>query len=257
MLLTIAATSASPSGAPSTSTCASPSPSLTCPMSTCSWRRASSSSSDSSTGESSGTGFASRNMAAYLKCPLTRPTGIVPAPNSAFSGRSASSREWMSFWRRWRSWLLGARSASFRSLRKRGPLARGSQQLFLEKLANSGENVTVAGSYGPANVPQLMSQIDWVVVPSRWWENSPLVIQEAFMHGRPVICTGIGGMAEKVAHGVNGLHFVTSDRAHLAETIRTAVQTPGLWERLRSGIPPVYGMEEHVGSPDRSLRRAA
>ena len=43
-----------------------------------------------------------------------------------------------------------------------------------------------------------MSEIDWVVVPSRWWENSPLVIQEAFMHGRPVICSGIGGMAEKV-----------------------------------------------------------
>jgi glycosyltransferase involved in cell wall biosynthesis len=127
-------------------------------------------------------------------------------------------------------------------------LPEGPRQLFLEKLATSGENVTVAGSYGPANVPQLMSQIDWVVVPSRWWENSPLVIQEAFMHGRPVICTGIGGMAEKVAHGVNGLHFITSDRTDLAETIRTAVQTPGLWERLRSGIPPVYSMDDHVAS---------
>ena len=55
-------------------------------------------------------------------------------------------------------------------------------------------------------------------------------------------------MAEKVANGVNGLHFVTSDRAHLAETIRTAVRTPGLWEKLRSGIPPVYTMDEHVAS---------
>ena len=63
------------------------------------------------------------------------------------------------------------------------------------------------GSYSPADLPSLMREIDWVVVPRRWWENSPLVIQEAFMQRRPVICSGIGGMAEKVTHGVNGLHF--------------------------------------------------
>jgi glycosyltransferase involved in cell wall biosynthesis len=125
-------------------------------------------------------------------------------------------------------------------------LPEPQQQLFVEKLQNAGENVTVAGPYGPGNIARLMAHVDWVVVPSRWWENSPLVIQEAFMHGRPVICSGIGGMAEKVTHGVNGLHFITSDRAHLAETIRMAVQTPELWESLVSGIPPIYGMEQHV-----------
>ena len=25
-----------------------------------------------------------------------------------------------------------------------------------------------------------MAEVDWVIVPSIWWENSPLVIQEAF-----------------------------------------------------------------------------
>jgi glycosyltransferase involved in cell wall biosynthesis len=118
-------------------------------------------------------------------------------------------------------------------------------------LEGCGQNVTFAGSYGPADVPRLMSEIDWVVVPSRWWENSPLVIQEAFMHGRPVICSGIGGMAEKVANGVNGLHFVVSDPASLAETIHTASATPGLWERLREGIPPVFAMSEHTANLTR------
>jgi len=56
-----------------------------------------------------------------------------------------------------------------------------------------------------------MAAVDWVVVPSIWWENSPLVIQEAFAHGRPVICSDIGGMAEKVAHEKNGLHFRAND----------------------------------------------
>ncbi len=55
------------------------------------------------------------------------------------------------------------------------------------------DNVTVLPPYRPAEIPKLMRNIDWVVVPSTWYENSPLVIQEAFMHKRPVICSDIGG----------------------------------------------------------------
>ena len=55
-------------------------------------------------------------------------------------------------------------------------------------------------------------------------------------------------MAEKVTQGVNGLHFSVGDPRSLANVIRTAVTTPGLWDELREGIPPVYGMEEHVAS---------
>jgi glycosyltransferase involved in cell wall biosynthesis len=117
-----------------------------------------------------------------------------------------------------------------------------------EALEAIGNNVTFTGPYGPSDVPRLMAEVDWVVVPSRWWENSPLVIQEAFMHGRPVICSGIGGMAEKVAHGVNGLHFNVSDPGSLAETVRIAATTPGLWEQLRDGIQPIFGMDEHIAN---------
>jgi glycosyltransferase involved in cell wall biosynthesis len=110
------------------------------------------------------------------------------------------------------------------------------------------ENVTLVGRYAHAELPKLMANIDWVVVPSIWWENSPLVIQEAFQYGRPVICSDIGGMAEKVTDGVNGLHFRVNDPISLAQTICRAVSSPGLWQRLRSGIPDIYGMENHVAT---------
>jgi len=85
-----------------------------------------------------------------------------------------------------------------------------------------------------------MAAVDWVVVPSIWWENSPLVIQEAFAHGRPVICSDIGGMAEKVAHEKNGLHFRATIRS--ASPIRSGARSArlDLWEKLRQGIPPAY-----------------
>jgi glycosyltransferase involved in cell wall biosynthesis len=122
---------------------------------------------------------------------------------------------------------------------------------FLELVEETSGNVTYAGAYEHEDLPRLMAEVDWVVMPSRWWENSPLVVQEAFMHGRPVICSGIGGLAEKVQDDVNGLHFRVGDAESLAAAIERAATEPGLWERLRSGIPPVYTVDQHVASLTR------
>lgn len=93
-----------------------------------------------------------------------------------------------------------------------------------------------AGPYQAAQLKSRLSKIDWVLVPSIWWENSPMVIQEAFIYGRPVICANIGGMAEKVTHRVNGLHFEARNSIDLADTLLEAASIEGLWEKLRSGI---------------------
>jgi len=113
-------------------------------------------------------------------------------------------------------------------------------------LEENQRHVTWIGRYEHADLPRLMANVDWVIVPSIWWENSPLVIQEAFQHGKPVICSDIGGMAEKVTDGVNGLHFRVGEPASLAQTMLTAARSPDLWHRLRSGIPPVYRMHDHM-----------
>jgi glycosyltransferase involved in cell wall biosynthesis len=85
-------------------------------------------------------------------------------------------------------------------------------------------------------LPELMREVDWVVVPSTWWENSPVVIQEAFLHGRPIICSDIGGMAEKVRNRVDGLHFRAGSAESLVDRLIEVLQNPGVWERLRSRI---------------------
>jgi len=106
------------------------------------------------------------------------------------------------------------------------------------------DHVVLLGKYDRADLRALMADVAWVVVPSIWWENSPLVIQEAFAFGRPVICSDIGGMAEKVEHGVNGLHFAAGDPLSLAETLRAAARSRTGWRRLRSGIPAPYTLRE-------------
>jgi glycosyltransferase involved in cell wall biosynthesis len=61
-----------------------------------------------------------------------------------------------------------------------------------------------------------------------------------------VICSDIGGMAEKVTDGLDGLHFRARDPDSLADTIERAVGTPGLWETLCEGIEGAHAMDEHV-----------
>jgi glycosyltransferase involved in cell wall biosynthesis len=117
----------------------------------------------------------------------------------------------------------------------------GQPQSFIDRfeaLVQKLDFLSYAGPYDNAQVGRLMAAADYVVVPSIWWENSPLVIQEAYAIGRPVICTGIGGMAEKVRDGVSGLHFRLGDEGDLVRVF-TAAARPETFERLSAGLPPV------------------
>jgi glycosyltransferase involved in cell wall biosynthesis len=111
----------------------------------------------------------------------------------------------------------------------------------LEKL---GPRLQFLGPYDPQSVFELMQHNGWIVVPSIWWENSPLVIQEAFLAGRPPIVANIGGMSEKVTNGVNGLHFTARNSAALADVMRQAAGDDELWRTLRFGIHAPPTMDE-------------
>ena len=71
-----------------------------------------------------------------------------------------------------------------------------------------------------------------------------MVIQEAFFHGRPMICSNIGGMAEKITNGVNGLHFRVGSAEDLADRLIDVLSDNKIWDRMREGIPRVTTYEE-------------
>jgi glycosyltransferase involved in cell wall biosynthesis len=117
---------------------------------------------------------------------------------------------------------------------------------FEQGLKGLENTVRLCGPYRPEDVDGIIRRNGWVIVPSIWWENSPLVIQEAFVAGRPVICSNIGGMAEKVTHGVTGLHFRVNNAADLAARIEECATTPGLWKRLCANLPQPPTIDQTV-----------
>ena len=70
------------------------------------------------------------------------------------------------------------------------------------------------------------NRVDAIVVPSIWTENSPLVIHEALQAGVPVITADVGGMAEHVRDGSNGLLFRHRDPDDLARAMQRLVDEP-------------------------------
>jgi glycosyltransferase involved in cell wall biosynthesis len=102
------------------------------------------------------------------------------------------------------------------------------------------------GAYDPEDLPRRMANVDWVVMPSIWWENSPMIIQEAFLCGRPVVCSGIGGMAEKVEDGVTGIHVEVGNVANFASTFVKVAKDVALFDKLRAQIPPKTPLDATV-----------
>lgn len=116
------------------------------------------------------------------------------------------------------------------------------KQTFRDRLVNLRDRAVQTGSLiwrGPYHCEEVSTRIsgaDYIVVPSLWWENSPVVIQEAFAVGRPVLVSNIGGMAEKVTHGVNGLHVPVGDTLAWADTLLRVSKDTALFDTLCAGI---------------------
>jgi Glycosyltransferase len=110
----------------------------------------------------------------------------------------------------------------------------------------SQANVFVRGVLEDEEKGGAFEQMDALIVPSIWVENSPLTIQEAFLAGVPVICSGIGGMKELVREGRDGFHFVTNSAKDLRSLIQGLVEDPYRLRKLTPSTSDVVRIEDHV-----------
>lgn len=115
-----------------------------------------------------------------------------------------------------------------------------------ELLETTCDCVHLSGSYQRSELPALMAESDWIIVPSKWWENSPMVIEEARQYGVPVICSNIGGMAERVQDGVTGLHFSVSRPDSLAEKITQIVCDRSLRRQYAANMKNTFQSDRSV-----------
>ncbi len=134
----------------------------------------------------------------------------------------------------------------------------------LRRAAGTDQRIRFAGTFDRTRLTAVMQELDVIIVPSLWYENSPNVIFEAFAHRTPVVATNLGGMAELVQHDENGLLFPAGDVKALSAQLERLLDNPGLIARLAAGIPAIRTLDEEVdeletiyaakvGAVDRSI----
>lgn len=104
----------------------------------------------------------------------------------------------------------------------------GQSTASLKEVAAESQNeIQFFGGYNNENISsEVFANIDCIVVPSIWGENSPLVIHEAQACNIPVITADFGGMKEYVEHMKNGLLFKHRDFKDLQKKMIYAIQNP-------------------------------
>ncbi len=116
----------------------------------------------------------------------------------------------------------------------------------LRRLAEQDERLELAGVYRRGEVGRVLRDLDVIVVPSLWYENSPNAILEAFAHRTPVIASDLGGMAELVHDGENGLLFSPGDPDSLARQLHRLLEEPDLLSSLQAGIGAVKSVAQEM-----------
>ena len=118
-------------------------------------------------------------------------------------------------------------------------LARGTASLeifgsedqdpeYMNQLRNMalGHNVRFNGTFPRERMPEILSRLDFLVIPSRWYENSPLVLLDSLATHTPVVVSDVEGMTEFVVDGDNGFIFRRGDVVDLTRVLQSIVRDP-------------------------------
>jgi glycosyltransferase involved in cell wall biosynthesis len=110
----------------------------------------------------------------------------------------------------------------------------GQDPAFAAKLEQraSGLPVRFMGTFAPARMREVLDELDVLAIPSRWYENSPLVLLNALASHTPVIVSDVEGMTEFVQDGVNGFTFERGSVSSLATVLARMHKDSSTWRGL-------------------------
>jgi glycogen synthase len=159
----------------------------------------------------------------FAAAPADDPFPGLPRPRVAYLGRLAPQKD------------VGTLLAAFARLPADLQLllvGDGPDRAALQRRAQRcGGRVHFTGFVPHAQVPAVLSHVDLLVLPSLYEDLSSALI-EAMATGLPVVASRVGGTADLVRHGVNGLLVAPRDAGALAAAISQVLADPAAAARM-------------------------
>ncbi|BAE50244.1 glycosyltransferase family 4 protein [Paramagnetospirillum magneticum] len=114
-----------------------------------------------------------------------------------------------------------------------GPLAAALR-------AEASSEVDFAGWQDPARVSSILSEAALLCLPSRCYEQWPLVVAEAAAHGLPILASDLGALESLVEEDVTGKRVTPGDVDAWRDAARTLLDSPALLAAMGQNARQVY-----------------
>jgi glycosyltransferase involved in cell wall biosynthesis len=96
----------------------------------------------------------------------------------------------------------------------------------------ASKNFSFLGHLNGVELNDFFSKCSMIVIPSICFEGFPIVLLEAMLRGKAVVCSRIGGLPEIVEDGITGLLFEAGNATDLVEKILYLWERPDLCQKM-------------------------
>ena len=125
----------------------------------------------------------------------------------------------------------------------------------LKRLAAEDERIKFLPAVSHGEVVALLRRYHLLAVPSRWLETGPLVVLEAFGAGIPVLGSDLGGIAQWVRHGENGLLLEFNKIRAWADAFKRCAEDRAFLASLRCGVKEPRSMGDVADDMQKLYRK--
>lgn len=116
----------------------------------------------------------------------------------------------------------------------------------LQKFAQEDQRIHFRGTFPQEKFSEVMQDMDVLVIPSLWYENTPLTALSCLAARRVLIASDIGGLAPLVEHGQNGFLFPPGDYRALAAILVSLARDKSVLSRMACAITPPHTVSSYV-----------
>jgi len=128
-------------------------------------------------------------------------------------------------------------------------VGKGPYLEHIRKLVDANVQIICHGFVNEQDLEKIKTKCSYVIMPSIWYENFPLVVYEVMSAGFPVLASKIGGLPEIVIDDYNGLLFEPGDVNALTNQIEKISNNEELFLKLSKNAvasAKKFTMKDHL-----------